>query len=110
VQEERQWALFAHLGGVLAIFPVIHLLPSLLIFSIYQARSEFIRDQAREALNFQIVVLIAYFAARILNVIPLFPNLVVLVWLFSLVFSVLGAVAASRGERYRYPLTHRSLT
>jgi len=110
VQEERQWALFAHLGGVLAIFPVIHLLPSLLIFSIYQARSEFIRDQAREALNFQIVVLIAYFAARILNVIPLFPNLVVLVWLFSLVFSVLGAVAASRGERYRYPLTHRFLT
>jgi uncharacterized Tic20 family protein len=110
VQEERQWALFAHLGGVLAIFPVIHLIPALVIFSIYQSRSEFIRDQAREALNFQIVVLIAYFTARILNWLPFFPNLLFLVWLFSLIFSVLAAVAASRGDRYRYPLTYRFLT
>ena len=101
--------MFAHLGGVLAIFPVIHLLPALLIFSIYQSRSEFVRDQAREALNFQIVVLIGYFAARILNVVPFFPNLVTLVWLFSLIFAVLAAVAASRGDRYRYPLTYRFL-
>lgn len=110
VQEERQWALFAHLGGVLAIFPVIHLLPALLIFTIYGSRSDFIKDQAREALNFQIVVLIAYFVARILNVLPLFPNLVFLVWLFSLIFSVLAAVAAGKGDRYRYPLTYRFLT
>jgi len=110
VQEERQWALFAHLGGVLAIFPVVHLLPALVILMIYQSRSDFIKDQAREALNFQIVVLIAYFAARILNVLPFFPNLVVLVWLFSLVFAVIAAVAASRGERYRYPLTYRFLS
>jgi uncharacterized Tic20 family protein len=110
VQEEQQWALFAHLGGVLAIFPIIHLLPALLIFAIYGSRSEFVKDQAREALNFQLVVLIAYFAARILNVIPLFPNLVVLVWLFSLIFSVVGAVTASKGTRYRYPITYRFLT
>jgi uncharacterized Tic20 family protein len=110
VNDERQWALFAHLGGVLAIFPVLHLIPALVIFSIYQSRSEFIRDQAREALNFQIVILIAYFAARILNWLPFFPNLLFLVWLFSLVFSVIAAVAASRGNRYRYPLTYRFLT
>lgn len=108
-QEERQWALFAHLGGVLAIFPVVHLLPALAILSIYRTRSDFIQDQAREALNFQIVILIAFFVAKILDVLPLFPNLVWLVWLFSLIFSVLAAVASSRGERYRYPLTYRFL-
>jgi len=110
VQEERQWALFAHLGGVLAIFPVIHLLPALVIYAMYQSRSEFVRDQAREALNFQIVIFIAYFGARILNVLPFFPNLVFLVWLFSLIFSVIAAVSAGRGDRYRYPFTHRFLT
>jgi uncharacterized Tic20 family protein len=102
--------MFAHLGGVLAIFPVLHLLPSLVIFTIYQKRSEFIRDQAREALNFQIVILIGYFAAKILNVLPLFPNLVFVVWAFSLIFSVLAAVAAGKGRRYRYPLTYRFLS
>jgi uncharacterized Tic20 family protein len=89
---------------------LIHLLPAAVIFAAHQSRSEFIRDQAREALNFQIVILIAFFAARILNWLPFFPNLVALVWMFSLVFSVLAAMAASRGERYRYPLTYRFLT
>lgn len=107
--DERQLVLFAHLGGVLAIFPIVHLIPALVIYLLFQSRSEIIRDQAREALNFQIVVLIAFFAARILNVLPLFPNLVPLVWVFSLVFSVIAAVAASRGTRYRYPLTYRFL-
>jgi uncharacterized Tic20 family protein len=43
-------------------------------------------------------------------VLPLFPNLVFFVWAFSLIFAVLAAVAASKGERYRYPLTYRFLT
>jgi uncharacterized Tic20 family protein len=106
-QEERQWALFAHLGGVLAIFPVIPLIPALVIYSIYRGRSEFVRNQSQEALNFQIVVLIAYVVARILDRLPLVSNLLVLVWIFSLVFAVIGAVAAARGDRYRYPLTFR---
>jgi uncharacterized protein len=109
VPDERLWALLAHLGGVLAIVKVVHLLPSLLIYTVLQSRSDFVKDQAREALNFQIVVLIVYFTALILDRLPGFPNLVILVWLFSLVFSVLGAVAASKGIRYRYPLTYRFL-
>jgi hypothetical protein len=36
--EQRQWAMIAHLGGVLAIVPVIALLPSLLIFAAYGSR------------------------------------------------------------------------
>jgi uncharacterized Tic20 family protein len=109
-QEQRQWSMLAHLGGVLALWPVVPMIPALVIFSIYASRDEYIKDQAREALNFQIVVLILYVIARILGALPLFPNLVVLVWIFSLIFSVLGAVAAGRGHRYRYPLTYRFLS
>jgi uncharacterized Tic20 family protein len=109
-QEQRQWAMLAHLGGVLALWPVIPLIPALVIFSVYSGRDEFIKDQAREALNFQIVVLILTVVARILNVLPFFPDLVVLVWIFSLVFAVLGAVTAGRGQRYRYPVTYRFLS
>ncbi len=100
----------AHLGGVLALWPVIPLIPALVIFSIYASRDEYIKDQAREALNFQIVVLILYVIARILDALPLFPDLVILVWIFSLIFAVFGAVAAGRGQRYRYPLTYRFLS
>jgi uncharacterized Tic20 family protein len=109
-QEQRQWAMLAHLGGVLALWPVIPLIPALVIFSIYASRDEYIKDQAREALNFQIVVLILYVIARILSALPFFPDFVVLVWIFSLIFSVFGAIAAGRGQRYRYPLTYRFLS
>jgi uncharacterized protein len=105
--EQRQWAMIAHLGGVLAIVPVIALLPSLLIFAAYGSRGDFLRDQAREALNFQVTVLITYVVARILSAVPPFPDLIVLVWAFSLIFSIIGAMSANRGQRYRYPLTFR---
>jgi uncharacterized protein len=102
--------MLAHLGGVLAIWLVIPLIPALVIFSIYLTKDEYIRDQAREALNFQIVILIASVAVWILGSLPFFPDLHILVWIFSLVFSVIGAVAAGRGHRYRYPLTYRFLS
>jgi uncharacterized Tic20 family protein len=102
--------MLAHLGGVLAIWPVIPLIPALAIFSIYLRKDEYIKDQAQEALNFQIVVLIAWIAARILDSLPFFPNLRILVWVFSLIFAVIGAVAAGRGQRFRYPLTYRFLS
>jgi len=102
--------MLAHLGGVLALWPVVPMLPALVIFSIYLSKDEYVRDQAREALNFQIVVLIAYIAVRILDSLPFFPDLIWVVWLFSLIFAVIGAVAAGRGDRYRYPLTYRFLS
>jgi uncharacterized Tic20 family protein len=95
---------------VLAIFPVIPLIPALVIYSVYRGRSEFVRNQSAEALNFQIVILIAYVVARILDHVPLFPNLVILVWIFSLVFAVIGAAAAARGDRYKYPITYRFIS
>jgi hypothetical protein len=103
--------MLAHVGGVLALWPVVPLIPALVIFSVYASKDEYIKDQAREALNFQIVVLILYVIARIVGALPLLPdNLVVLVWIFSLIFSVIGAVTAGRGQRYRYPLTYRFLS
>ena len=101
------WSWFLVVARSLASVEPIQLLPSLLIYAIYGSRGEFLRDQAREALNFQITVLIVYVIARILSQVPPFPSLVLLVWAFSLVFSIIGGMAANRGQRYRYPLTFR---
>jgi uncharacterized Tic20 family protein len=108
--EERMWATLAHLGGLLAVYPPIGVLPCLLIFLTYRRRSTFVRDQALEAMNFQIAVLIAGVAARILAVLLIPGWTFVLVWIVSAICSVLGGVAANRGERYRYPWTFRFIT
>jgi uncharacterized Tic20 family protein len=106
-RDERQWSVLAHLGGVLSYWPVIGVLPSLVIWAIYGKRGAYVSDQSREALNFQITVLIAWVVANGIGRIPIVPNLTILVWAFSLIFSIVAAISANRGEWYRYPLTFR---
>jgi uncharacterized protein len=105
-EEERQYAMFAHLGGILGI------LPSLIIYLVFKDRGPFVKDQAREALNFQITMLFAYVAAVVLTIFisivawtPVSLNWIV--WILSVVFSVIGGMAANRGETYRYPFAVR---
>ena len=50
--EDIQWGSFAHLGGILG------LLPALIIWLIFKDRGPFTNSEGKEALNFQITLLI----------------------------------------------------
>ncbi len=68
--------------------------------------AEAVNDQGKEALNFQITLLIAHLVAGVAICFHFgFVNLAI--WVLTVVFAVLATVAANRGERYRYPLTLR---
>jgi uncharacterized Tic20 family protein len=102
--EEKTWSLLAHLGGIIFSF-----IAPLVIWLVFKGRGPFLDDQAKEALNFQITVTIAYIASGILagvtfGVLFFLPFVVGVV---ALVFSILAAVAVNKGEWYRYPLTLR---
>lgn len=98
--EEKQLALFAHLGGILAGFVV-----PLIIWLIKKDTSRFVDDQGKEALNFQLTVLIACLVASAITVATCgigFPLLFVPI-ILAVVYSIIAGIAASRGEWYRYP-------
>ena len=98
--ETRQWAGFAHLGGILGF------LPSLIIWLVYKERSAFVADESRKALNFQITVTIASIVLNIAGfMIPGLGLLVFAVWVVSLIFSILGFQAVQKGQGYRYPFS-----
>lgn len=108
--EDRQWASFAHLGGVLGF------LPALIIWLVFKDRGSFTNQEAKEALNFQIAVTIAYIALNVLGVIlgavtfglgGLITFLIPLVWIAAVIFSILGFVKAKDGNGYRYPVSIR---
>ncbi len=105
--EERTLALAAHLLGILTSF--IGALVIWLISKDASPSKPFATDQAREALNFQITVIIAYVAAVILAIVSFGILFFVptLVWIANLVFCILAAVKANNGEHYRYPFTLR---
>jgi len=72
--------------------------------------SDLVGDQAREALNFQIAATIAFLISMALMLVLIGFLLMPVIGIIDLVFVILAAVAASKGERYRYPLTLRLIS
>ena len=109
--EDRQWASFAHLGGILG--PV----PSLIIYLVFKDRGSFTRVEAKEALNFQIAATIAWVVLMILSSILtavtfgifafISPLLFLALWVAVLIFSIQGFLKAKEGVNYRYPVSLR---
>jgi uncharacterized Tic20 family protein len=101
---DRAYALFYHLAFLILPIPV---LPQLVMWLIRKDDSPFLDDHGKEAVNFQISLLLIAAISGILVIIGV--GLVVLLLLpwFGIVCSILGAVAAGRGEYFRYPMTIR---
>jgi len=100
--EQRQWATIGHAGPILVGF-----IAPLVVWLIYKGRGQFVEEQAKESLNFQIVVAIAYFASTILSFVGIGLILYPLIWIGALVFEIMAAIATNKGEAYRYPLNWR---
>ena len=96
--EARMWAMIANLGGFLFYF-----IAPLVIYLIFKDRDPFIRRHAAQALNFQIIAAIGYVISGVLIfiLIGFFTGLAIFIcWI---VFPIMGAIAANKGEPYDYP-------
>ncbi|MDH5823390.1 DUF4870 domain-containing protein [Luteimonas sp. RD2P54] len=133
---ERQWAAAAHLAAlILALMTswlvgVAGVVGAGIVYLLKRDDSPFAADHAREAVNFNLSILIYAAAALAAGVglvgvtvltlgvgaILTLPAGIVLLLLVAaiallwLVCSIVAAVKAWNGERYRYPLTIRVLT
>lgn len=100
--DDKNIATITHLGGTVFSF-----IPGLLVWALKKDDSPYIADQAKEALNFQITVLIAQFIAGILVMILVGFIFIGIIWLLNIVFCILAAISTSKGETYRYPFCLR---
>lgn len=98
--DEKMWATLIHVGGI-----VIGFLSPLLGYLLLKDRSAFVGANAKNALNFQITIAIGYVASLLLMFVIIGFLTYPVIWVLSIVFSIMGAVAANRGEVYTYPLT-----
>jgi uncharacterized Tic20 family protein len=100
--DEKNIATVTHLGGTVFSF-----IPALIVWILKKDDSAYIAAQAKEALNFQITVLIAQFIAGILAFILIGFVFMGIIWLANIVLCIIAAISTSKGENYRYPLTLR---
>ena len=101
---ERNLGLFCHLSFFAGfIVPFASFIIPLVIWLMKRETSKFLDETGKEVLNFQISLLIAMVACVILSIIVIGALLASVVAIASIVFAIMGAVAASKGEVYRYP-------
>lgn len=101
-QDDKTLAVLTHASGIFFGFIV-----PLIIWLTSKETKPWLTDEAKEALNFQITVAIAFAVCAMLAFVLVGAFLAPLVWLFDVVFCIIAALKTNAGESYRYPLTLR---
>ncbi|CAL1518061.1 DUF4870 domain-containing protein [Chitinophaga sp. MM2321] len=131
-KEERTWAAFVHLGGILGmiVLPTAgNIIAVLILWIIKRNESKFVDSQGKEAINFQITISIVSVIVNIINNISMglwsmanfwrhtrgeifsftwgWHDLHGVLWLINIIFCIMAAMKANDGIAYRYPVSLR---
>jgi uncharacterized Tic20 family protein len=107
-QDERTWGMLAHLTAFAGfIIPLGFVLGPLVVWLMKREQSAFVADQGKEALNFNISVLLAGVLCGLLVFIFIGILLGVALFIFWLTMTIIAGIKAGEGLRYRHPFTLR---
>jgi uncharacterized Tic20 family protein len=103
------WAMLCHIFGLgWCIIPGIGgVIGALIVWQIKKDMYPFVDQHGKEALNFQISMLIYGVISGLLCCLVCGAFLLPLVIIADIVFTIIAAIKAGQGELYRYPLTIR---
>ncbi|MEO8001629.1 MAG: DUF4870 domain-containing protein [Arenimonas sp.] len=107
-QEERTMGMVAHLISLVGfVIPLGNIIGPLVIWLMKKDTMPFVEDQAKEALNFNITVAIAGVIGAILTMVLIGLLVLAVVGIAWIVLTIIAAMKANAGEKYRYPFTLR---
>ncbi|ADI28610.1 DUF4870 domain-containing protein [Methylotenera versatilis] len=100
--DDKNIATIMHIGGTVFSF-----VPALIVWILKKDENQYVEDQAKEALNFQITMVLAYMLAGVLSWILIGLIFFPIIWVLNIVFCIIAAISTSKGETYRYPFALR---
>ena len=108
-KDERNLAMFAHLSAFAGLlFPAGgNVIAPLIVWLTQREKSAFVADQSLEALNFNITVFLAEIVCGFLFIVGVGVVLGLVLGIVWLVGTILGAIRASEGQRFRHRFTLR---
>jgi uncharacterized Tic20 family protein len=109
--DDRTWAMIAHFSA-LAFFilpPIGGVVGPLVVWLLKREQSAFVSEAAKEAINFNVTVLIGYAVCALLVFVFIGFLLAAALFAFWLVMTIVAGIKASEGVHYRYPLALRIL-
>jgi uncharacterized protein len=102
----KNWCMFCHVSAFCALISVPPVVGPLVIWLIKKDVMPEVDKHGKEAINFQLSMLIYAIVCAITVVGMILIPVVGILWL---IFTIMASVKASHGEFYRYPLTIRFL-
>lgn len=102
--DDRVLGLLSHL---LAIVPGVGILGPLVIYLIKRGQSSFVEENAKESLNFQITMILAFIISAILMVVWIGFVLLAILGIAEVVLVIVATIKASENKIYRYPFNLR---
>ena len=97
--DEKLWSILAHVGGIFFYWIV-----PLIAYLVLKDRGPFVRWHTRQALNFHITLVIGYAAGFVLSLVFVGIFVLIAAAILQVLFGIIAAVAANRGEFYKIPL------
>lgn len=98
--DEKTMAVLSHILTLVAGF-----IAPLVIYLVKKDQSTFVTAHAKESLNFQITLIIAYIICFILMFVLIGILLMVLLGISALVLVIVATIRASEGKLYKYPFS-----
>jgi hypothetical protein len=107
----RSWSALCHASALLGVFVHFpgHVIPPLIVWLLKRGDSPEIDAHGKEALNFQISMLIYNAIATVFCLVLIGFLILPVLWVLNAIFVIIAAIKAGDGELYRYPLTIRFL-
>lgn len=113
--DQQTWRVLAHASALIQFIGIPSFVGPLVVW-LLRREDAVVEPHAREALNFQLSLIIYFAIGIVVGIIAVVTlvgiPLAVLIFAFlgvlllaEVVFAILAALAASRGEFYRYPLS-----
>ncbi len=96
--EARNMAMLCHLLGIVGFFA------PLVIWLNEKDKHKFVNEHGRAAMNYQISIIIYYIASCMLCFIIVGFFMFIALVIMHIIFVIMGAVKASKGEPWRYPI------
>ncbi len=110
-KDARMWAMFSHLAGLAGLNYFLPLVGSivgpLILWQLKKDEYPYVNEHGKEAVNFQISIVIYTIVACILIPFCIGAFLLIGVIVFDVVFILIAAIKANNSEFFRYPLTIR---
>jgi uncharacterized Tic20 family protein len=110
-RDARMWAALCHAAAFAGfVMPFGNVAGPLVLWLLKRNDHDFIDDQGKEAVNFQLGLTIYLLISLVLMLVLVGFLLFAAGIVFGVVFAVIAAVRANEGRRYRYPLTIRFIS